>query len=424
MNQIMPRYKKLCFGGNVGKFKYLDGLRGLAALIVVVDHFFFAFFPFAILGSGVKHHFKESLLYHSPLYLLINGDLSVCVFYALSGFVLSAKFFRTSNPEFIRSSAVKRYFRLGIPITASVIISFVLLHFGLYRNGEVSVLSGSDWFGPFWQFQSNLAGAFKQGLYGSMILQDNSYNSVLWSMHYELFGSFLIFITLLIFGRMRNRGFFYVGLCLAFIQTYYLPFILGVMLCDFFFSESFQGLKSFLNRGGWIFLLLISLLVGAFPGGEAAASTIYGKLIFPGWNLIQMRILAHSLGAAGIFFAVMASRQLINVLSSKIMIFFGRISFAVYLLHFMVLGSLSSYLFLHLQTQFGYRTSFAITFCISVIATIDVAYLFTKHVDDRALVFANFVYSRWFSPRPSAKVKRDEVSTIEKNLIGDVATVI
>src|SRR4051794_16656837 len=104
------------------KFRYLDGLRGLAALIVVIDHLAISFFQAATDGSITRYHAQtaEKLVFATPLHLLVSGNFSVCIFFVLSGFVLSAKFFRTHERSVAVASAWKRYLRLELPILGSV----------------------------------------------------------------------------------------------------------------------------------------------------------------------------------------------------------------------------------------------------------------------------------------------------------------
>ena len=77
------------------KVKYLEGIRGFAAFIVVIFHFIGNFHPASIYGTS-NTHVKgnvEHLFAMTPLNVLYSGSLAVCIFFVLSGFVLSMKFF-------------------------------------------------------------------------------------------------------------------------------------------------------------------------------------------------------------------------------------------------------------------------------------------------------------------------------------------
>ena len=102
----------------VKRVTYLDGLRGLACLVVVLDHYLYCYYPSTITGDPtIIHNHFELTLARTPLNVIYNGDLAVCVFFVLSGYVLSRPYF--SAPDklgFLSISALKRYPRLVIPM--------------------------------------------------------------------------------------------------------------------------------------------------------------------------------------------------------------------------------------------------------------------------------------------------------------------
>jgi uncharacterized membrane protein YcfT len=73
------------------RIAYLESIRGLAALQVLLLHFFAAFAPdlvFALpAGAAVA-----AAIHLSPLYFLYDGYSAVYIFFALSGYVLSRSF--------------------------------------------------------------------------------------------------------------------------------------------------------------------------------------------------------------------------------------------------------------------------------------------------------------------------------------------
>ncbi|WP_269850238.1 acyltransferase family protein [Methanosarcina horonobensis] len=77
------------------KISYLDGLRGIAAVNVMIMHFFVALAPAMIYGSELPSHFGnlDHLFSTTPLGLIGAGNFSVCIFFVLSGYVLTQKFF-------------------------------------------------------------------------------------------------------------------------------------------------------------------------------------------------------------------------------------------------------------------------------------------------------------------------------------------
>ncbi|MDQ1276051.1 MAG: hypothetical protein QG610_1626 [Euryarchaeota archaeon] len=69
------------------KINYLDGLRGIAAINVMIMHFFVALAPAMVYGSKYPSHFGslDSVFSTTPLGLIGAGNFSVCIFFVLSG---------------------------------------------------------------------------------------------------------------------------------------------------------------------------------------------------------------------------------------------------------------------------------------------------------------------------------------------------
>ncbi|WP_019915138.1 acyltransferase family protein [Paenibacillus sp. HW567] len=83
------------------KLLYLNGLRGVAALVVVFSHYTLSFFPALHTGntSDVYNSF-ELFVSGSPLNVFYNGSFAVFIFFILSGFVLSYKYWGVENYKF------------------------------------------------------------------------------------------------------------------------------------------------------------------------------------------------------------------------------------------------------------------------------------------------------------------------------------
>lgn len=85
------------------RFAYLDGLRGIAALMVVVMHMLDELRPMTEAGTFAA---LDWLLTH----LVDIGKIGVLVFFAISGFVIPSSFNNRDTP--LRTFAIGRFFRL------------------------------------------------------------------------------------------------------------------------------------------------------------------------------------------------------------------------------------------------------------------------------------------------------------------------
>ncbi len=386
------------------KLLYLDGIRGLAALIVVLNHFIVAFYP-ALYNASIKEiHTRTGIelwLATTPLNLMYNGSFSVCMFFVLSGYVLSYKFFRIGNTQIIVQSAVKRYFRLALPVLASVILAYILLQCSLFYNQQAADLSFSDWWlGSFWGFEANIWNMFKNGLIDAVFFYDSSYNPVLWTMTYELYGSFFVFSFALLFGNLKNRYFFYIAAIYLLSDTFYLAFILGMLLADISRYTHFFEKALFQNRLLKICFLLIGLYLASYPAGlskEVLENSIY-KFFFP-FEYSTLVDFYHIIGSFFILLTVLLSHKLRIFFASKPFFFLGKLSFSLYLLHLLVIGSFTSWLFIHLLHYYSYSVSVMISFLLSLPVLLALSLVFYKFVDKSSIQVANKISSTFFNSK-------------------------
>ena len=125
------------------RIAYLELIRGLAALQVLLLHFLAAFAPELVfsLPAGAA---LAGYIHLSPLYFLYDGYSAVYIFFTLSGYVLTRSFER--HPAQPSSQILARTIRLGLPaIAATLVAAAVMLMFGK-PNVEAGDLSGSAWF--------------------------------------------------------------------------------------------------------------------------------------------------------------------------------------------------------------------------------------------------------------------------------------
>src|SRR5580692_8294430 len=81
----------------------LEALRGLAALVVVVWHFFLGLDPAVLSLPGLRG---------TPFFAFVHGSAAVGVFFVLSGYVLTRRYFETGQKRVLVIGALKRWFRL------------------------------------------------------------------------------------------------------------------------------------------------------------------------------------------------------------------------------------------------------------------------------------------------------------------------
>lgn len=397
------------------KLVHLEAIRGVASLEVVIAHYAVAFYPATLLGDAYRSHEPwEKLFTTTPLALLFAGHFSVCIFFVLSGFVLSRPYFGESarDTDHLLAALVKRPFRLGGLVLFTVTASYCIFQLGGYFNAAASEHSFSNpWFSTKFPKDTFASQPFLLQV-TTGLFQTSRYNPPLWTLGIELTGSFLTYIFLLLFRRSTLRAAAYVYGLIYFRDTLFQGFFIGIILADLSRNKAETLAKWSRPIFSWP-LLLIGLACASYPKNVPPAEleqTIYGA--FPALPGVGGGYAM--LGAAAVFSAVLLNPWLQRMLSGSLPAFLGRISYAVYASHFLVLASFSSWLFLRLYPSLSYDQSCAIMFLVSLALLAGLGYLLTKYVDEPVTRAADRIGRLWLQstekrPPASAMSFRAEV---------------
>lgn len=366
---------------------HLDALRGVAALIVVVVHFFCVFFPytvFGVQGEYLQHRAWEKLFYYPPLALLISGYSAVCLFFVLSGYVLSYRFLGESGVRSqLVAAMVKRPVRLGGVVLFTVLLGAGIWASGINNNVAVSeITSSKPYFASEWKGDFSLISASKH-IFGHLFSSARVYNNPLWTIDTELKGSILIFAFLLLFGNAKFRLLYMTFLIIFFRNNEYQDFFFGMMAADAMKHGHLSLLHKF--KKVLLYLLVIPAIYffsyPTFTDVNTLATTWYA--ILPEFYFLGGSGYCGypALGAFLIFALVCISQRLQLILQNKIFVYVGTISYSIYAVHFLVLGTFSSWLFPSQLKFLGYTEAFLSTFVISLVLIIIFAHFVTKYVD-------------------------------------------
>lgn len=322
----------------------LEALRGVAALVVVVHHFFLGFLPYyhGILPGTLS----DQALVGTPAFVLINGTGAVILFFVLSGYVLSLKGRRHNAVSAILDTALKRWLRLMPLVLSSVMLSWAIFQLGLYHHEAAGRLSGSDWLSKF-AYSSvvtpedvpSFFAAFAQGFYRTFFFGESSLNTSLWTMWMEFEASYIVLsLALLIRSRIAWSLLGLVPMVawwLFFNNTWLFPFVVGMALAAFPLAE----IKT--SR----ILALTFLFIGLYLCGYFFPINYYSWALYIPLPDIQRQLLLLSTGAAFLVF-VFGTRNILTEMSQGFLArLVGKISFPLYLVHVLVICSVCSWVY-------------------------------------------------------------------------------
>lgn len=353
--------------------KSADGLRGIAAMCVVIAHFFDAFLP-ALQHKNFPQMFFENpnpsvlfKIFQLPIFsVFYNGHFAVLVFFVLSGYVLSMPYFR-KNHDVIKNRIWGRYIRLNIPIVVALIIAYLVFRFNGYFNIQASILSGSvSWLRQLIPASLSAHEFLKIALYKSILFGDHTLDTTLWTLKIEFIGSLYLLLFYLCCGeRVKISTFFAIFLLFLFYQQdsiYYIAIFLGALI-------------NIIKVKNKLFIFLLGMYFGAFQ----YENPIFNFLPTPG--IFDVKTFYNTLGAFCVVLAVGYDfgRQFFELRAIQ---FLGRISFSSYLLHPIILTSLACYLYIHLPKT---TSSLLLIFLIYIAFLLVCSYFFEKHIDRFAI---------------------------------------
>ena len=314
-----------------GHLPALDGVRGLAILMVLILHF---------LGNQVPTNDIERLIVRISGY----GALGVDLFFVLSGFLITGILYDSKNgPHYFKNFYMRRLLRIFPLYYGTLAIIFLLLpHIPMFQGPTLeSLQSIQSW---AWLYAMNIyvaiAGAWT-----------DPYITHFWSLaveeHFYLFFPFLVyyltrkellFACLIMIGSAAALREVSYGQGLNDIAIYALtPFRLdglciGAMIAIMLRGTGDQAYwEMWLKRTGQHFFLIASVsIAGVYIVNYY---TNAGKLLWP------LKEVSYNLAFAAILIAAITSadKSAINqFFTARPMLFLGKYSYGLYVFHAMV----------------------------------------------------------------------------------------
>lgn len=299
------------------RYTSLDGLRGVAALVVLIHHCLLVSPELADAVDGDGSALVDAWVWwvtFTPLHLFWAGHEAVYVFFILSGFVLTLPFVRKHRTSWL-AYYPKRMIRIYLPVWGSLV--FALIMASMIPRAAASELS--SWVNLHDEPAEVMSDAFL--LQGTGLL-----NSPLWSLQYEMLFSLLLPLYLIALIRFKKFWLFpLIGLVtliaagniLYLALPVYMPmFGIGVLMAVH--RESLESWGRGLGGWMWAGLLVVSIIL------------LCSRWIFPQLPVV---ISMAAVGAALLIFAVIAWQPMKSFGDNPLIRWLGLRSFSLYLIH-------------------------------------------------------------------------------------------
>lgn len=345
---------------------YLDGLRGIASILVFFCHYTENNHPYLVPTYGLNKDQTSSWLQLPFLRIIYSGRPMVHIFFVISGFVLSYKPIKAIHSqdldkcyEILSSSTFRRPFRLFGPCIVSTAI--------------IALLMQAGWLGkplPMYERLVSWSDALFHNITWPWAWDHDlrpPYDVHLWTIPIEFVHSLLLFLVILVFARVRllirqTTVVVLMVYCLACGKWAAFEFICGMFLAEVFI-RSFPAAKVFeaLEGGGvasrciknhvlhctlHTSIIAAALFVGGWPNHDADKTPGISSLLaatpssFVAKDNTTAQRFWFAISAALMVWSAGELQAMRRFLSQPFAQYCGRISYAVYIVHGPVLDIL------------------------------------------------------------------------------------
>lgn len=318
---------------------FLDSLRGIAAVIVVLTHICNVFMK----DSNIKFSF------------LSLGRSSVILFFILSGLVLSQNLSNSKESDNYLSFAFKRFKRIYLPF----ILSMIIIEFSYFLIRPTGIVGLGSWFNQIGINYGN-----SNVILNNIVMTGNNVediNPVIWSLIIELRISFVFpLIYLLIKKSSIKLSIVIASFC----------FCIGTFIL-ILFNQVFLIGQTIFHIGFFVFGVFIYLNQSYLIQLKEREKKVFfyislilylNQSILNLFNYYLMQTISDiltGLGGVGIILILFSSRKMQIKLCNTYFLWLGKISFSLYLYHCIIFIS-----FIYLFQYYNIPIIFSLFFSI------------------------------------------------------------
>ncbi|CAH7666424.1 glycosyl transferase family group 2-domain-containing protein [Phakopsora pachyrhizi] len=422
------------------RLEWIDGIRGLASLIIFTHHF-------SDLTWAQSH--PDSLGEGSVYGLLRNGQLAVGMYFLLGGRVLAHSFLRSAftrptvpkdshgtpipgavaakwqGPRWLSlsSSLFRRSIRLAFPAIIVGFIQWRIAAGGLLGDRPIraaQILAPSALWQPTWNEVGNFWG-FLQFCLDLFTNRGHQYmlsvGSALWSTYDQFWGSVLVYILAASVAQVGwiGRYLIYLMVCISlwFINSPNMLYVLGLWLADLHAAGFVRKLQDHWKPTMLVELGVMALAMALIAGGTNVATpannamgniTVYeGKF---GWDHSltwpQYMFISNWLPPTCILIWVEVSHAMQWFASWGAFTWLGKVSYGFYLMQFITLYSVMPPLVIYFNDRGrSYWDMIMPTFVICLLVNIFIAWAGYHLLDRVGLKLAKWIWDGFFVTKPN-----------------------
>jgi peptidoglycan/LPS O-acetylase OafA/YrhL len=402
--------------------RFLDGLRGIASLIVVVHHFSLPYQPRMHFGFGYDDNLYPLQL--PVVRLLYSGFPMVAIFYTVSGYVLSNKptqEIRRNGASgqllhMISSSIFRRGIRLSLPAVVSTFLSVICIRLELY---PLSALDHPEY--PrrlttfqeqFWDWQHFVSSELMNPW--TWTIFEYKYDPNLWTIAPEFRSSMLLFLAQIALARAQisfrlAAMFSLASYCMCWGIFEAALFLIGALIVDLdqacreWLEDAREDrllhrvAQSSIVHFFWIVTFLASLYLASYPDSHGPETSTYAWIPYLDLEAFDNYRCWQIFGSVAVVWSVSSEKMLQSIFLTPVALYLGKVSYSMYLCHGPILRIVERFLISFFWEKTGkensleYGLGFGLALTVSLLIIIWVADIFWRLIDMPVISLARWV---------------------------------
>lgn len=324
-------------------------------------------------------------LFTYPLSVLLDSSLALYGFCILSGYLAS---FKRTRVQHLLPQLLARYLRFVVPFFFINLVAFILYYTVGYPTTEASALLHNAWLATYYTHAPTIPELLR-----ATFTLDGDLNGPLWMMKYILLGTCIIYLYNAVEQKLPLRLFQFSCLAVFVYSFFHLPepnfFHVHLVLMGLILRKLDDALKAWLTQHEkdghpllrFFFLLLVLLPIALDAGGLQRVLYPFFRAHCPSiapvfiWNAYWVMLFSFSL-----IVGVMNCPPLQRALEWAPLKRVAPMNFAVYLVHFPLIASLSLHLYLRLVNRISYSKVFVILTVVSFAALFLTSWLYEQSI--------------------------------------------
>ena len=366
------------------RIEWLDGLKWIACFMVFFSHFYGFFYGKCDVKPEV--HSALAAFLDSSYNIFINGNFWMCMFCVISGYFAYKKEIKSLRELFV--AIVNRYLRFFLPFFCVNFLALLLARTIGFQNGVYSTILPNAWVGQYYNFTATPWIALR-----ASIKLSSELDCPLWMIYPLFVGTCFIYVCKYLQTKIKPAyvnggmvGVLIVIWALPSLREKYLYSIVTALGC---FLAMIWEKKWFTFRSPWIHAVALAFVFVMIGGVQAKLLAYFGQWISIPEGTFNV---CNGMYAIIMLITIANASGIQKVLEAPIIRKGKDLSFALYVLHWLVLSAISLPIYGKLMdVGLNVTAVFGINFIVTTVLLLLVSVLYYETVERLVAI----IMKRW-----------------------------